>query len=653
MTKKAAANRRPARVTDAGSAFRPAASRPHEAVREYEERPGHSDTKLAQRLVELEKVNAEVEDARRAALNLMEDAVQSRRTAERLNAELRTSEERFRRIFNSSNDAILVADPAHHFIMDANGTACRMLGYTRRELLSLPMSAIYPDAMPELNDFAQSVFNQGQGWTDTLSCRARTGAVIPCEISASPIELQGKTYMLALMRDITERRRAENALRESERRFREMIDALPTAIYTTDAEGRLTHFNPAAVELTGRAPELGTDRWCVSWKLYHADGTPMPHDECPMAIALKEGRAVRGAEAILERPDGRRVWFMPYPTPMRDAEGRVVGGINMLVDITERKQAEMAAASLAAIVESSGDAIISKDLNGVIMSWNKGAERLFGYTAEEAVGQPVTMLIPADRDHEEPEILARLRRGERVDHFETVRVRKDASPLHVSLTISPIKDAKGRVVGASKIGRDITERKRNEEQIAMLAGEAEHRAKNVLATVLATVHLTQSDTPDGLKRAIAGRIQALANVHQLFVKSRWTGADLRNLATQELSPYCADGDGRVRIGGPDQLLEPNKAQTVAVIVHELATNAAKYGALSIPKGRVEVEWARDADGRLVLRWIETDGPPVKPPTRQGFGTRVVERMVRGLAGEIRFNWRAEGLACEIVLPAED
>src|SRR5947207_9794739 len=135
-------------------------------------------------------------------------------------------------------------------------------------------------------------------------------------------------------------------LRDSERRFGQMIDALPAAIYTTDAQGRLTHFNPACVEFSGRTPELGTDQWCVSWKLYHADGTPMPHDECPMAIALKEGRIVRGVEAIIERPDGTRLWFSPYPTPLRDAEGKIVGGINMLIDITQRKQAEVITASL-------------------------------------------------------------------------------------------------------------------------------------------------------------------------------------------------------------------------------------------------------------------------------------------------------------------
>ena len=257
----------------------------------------------------------------------------------------------------------------------------------------------------------------------------------------------------------------DDALRKSEKRFRDMIDALPVAIYTTDAQGRLTHFNSAAVEFSGRTPKLGTDEWCVSWKLYHSDGTPMPHDECPMAVALKEGRIVRGVEAIAERPDGTRLWFTPYPTPLRDADGRIVGGINMLMDITERKRDEDVKAKLAAIVESSDDAIVSKNLNGIITSWNRGAERIFGYTAQEAIGQPVTMLMPPDRVNEEPSILMRVRRGEKIDHYETIRRRKDGTLLDVSLTVSPLIDTHGRVIGASKIARDITERIRAEETL--------------------------------------------------------------------------------------------------------------------------------------------------------------------------------------------
>jgi PAS domain S-box-containing protein len=272
-------------------------------------------------------------------------------------------------------------------------------------------------------------------------------------------------------------------LRDSERRFSEMIDALPAAIYTTDAQGRLTHFNPACVEFSGRTPILGSDQWCVSWKLYHADGTPMPHDECPMAIALKEGRILRGVEAIIERPDGTRRWFIPYPTALRDSEGKVVGGINMLVDITERKQAEAIRASLGVIVECSEDAIISKNLGGIITSWNKGAERLFGYTAEEAVGKPVTLLIPADRHQEESRILERLRRGERVEPFETVRIRKDGSLVEISLSISPLKDSSGRITGASKIARNITERKRTEQQLTRAQAQLADRAMQLEALV--------------------------------------------------------------------------------------------------------------------------------------------------------------------------
>lgn len=264
---------------------------------------------------------------------------------------------------------------------------------------------------------------------------------------------------------LTNLRERATKLQESEPRFREMIDALPAAIYTTDPDGYLTHFNPAAVAFAGRVPELGKDRWCVSWKLYRPDGTVLPRDECPMAVALKEGREVRGAEAIIERPNGERVWFAPYPTLLRDATGKVTGGVNMLVDITERKRDEQASSRLAAIVESSDDAIVSKDLNGVIQTWNTAAQRLFGYTAEEAIGQPITLLFPPDRIHEEPVILQRIRRGERIEHYETVRRHKGGKLLDVSLTISPLLDGRGRIVGASKIARDITKRKQAEQAL--------------------------------------------------------------------------------------------------------------------------------------------------------------------------------------------
>jgi len=315
----------------------------------------------------------------------------------------------------------------------------------------------------------------------------------------------------------------------------------------------------------------------------------------------------------------------------------------------ELRESEQRSRWLASIVESSDDAIVSKSLDGIIMSWNRGAERIFGYTAQEAIGQPITMLIPKDRHDEERTILTRLRRGERIDHFETVRQHKHGGLIAVSLTISPIKNAEGKIVGASKTARDITEQKRSQEHIAALAREAEHRSKNLLAIVQATVNLSQSETPEGLKRAIEGRILALANVHSLFVETRWIGAELSAIARQELAPYSEKDEARVRIDGPQVLLEPNAAQAMAVSLHELATNAAKYGCLSVPNGEISLTWMHEVGGPLVLHWKEMGGPAVQKPKHQGFGTRIVERMIGQLKGKARFDWNPDGLVCEISL----
>jgi PAS domain S-box-containing protein len=430
--------------------------------------------------------------------------------------------------------------------------------------------------------------------------------------------------------------------------FRELVDALPVAIYTTDAAGRITYFNEAAAALWGHRPELGKDEWWGSWRLFWPDGRPLPHDQCPMAIALKERRPVRGEDAIAERPDGTRIPFLAYPTPIYDTAGAMIGAVNMLVDISNWKRAESGLQHFAAIVESSDDAIISKNLDGVITSWNPGAERIFGYSAEEMIGQSIKTLIPQHLHSEEDTILSRIRSGQRIEHYETVRQRKYGGLVEISLSVSPLKNAQGAIIGASKIARDISERKRNEAQIALLAREAEHRVKNVLATVQATIHLTQADTSDLLKKAIEGRIQALANVHALFVKSRWAGAELRSLVSQELLPYSEAGDKRIQIKGPPVFLETNTAQTIAVALHELTTNAAKYGALSVPQGQVQVAWSHEPGARLTVQWTEAGGPQVGPPTRKGFGTRVMEAMISDqLRGKIRFDWRRQGLACEI------
>jgi PAS domain S-box-containing protein len=258
--------------------------------------------------------------------------------------------------------------------------------------------------------------------------------------------------------------------------FHDLLDALPAAIYTTNALGRITFYNKAAAELWGTRPELGKSEWCGSWRLYRTDGAALPHDQCPMAITLKEKREVRGVEAIAERPDGTRVNFIPYPTLLYDGSGGIAGAINTLVD-TARQRGEEYAQRLASIIVSTDDAVISKDLDGAITSWNRGAQAIFGYTAEEVVGKPITILIPAERLDEEPTILARIRSGERIDHYETVRRRKDGSLIDISVTVSPIKNAAGKVIGASKIARDITVSRRAQFEIAELREQLAHAAR--------------------------------------------------------------------------------------------------------------------------------------------------------------------------------
>ncbi len=434
--------------------------------------------------------------------------------------------------------------------------------------------------------------------------------------------------------------------------FHQLVDSLPAAIYATDAAGRITYFNEAAAELWGHRPTLGSSEWCGSWKLFWPDGRSMPHDQCPMAVAIKERRSVRGLDAVAERPDGTRVPFIPFPTPMFDSDGQFVGAVNLLVDISERKHAEAAMYRLAAIVESSDDAIIGKNLQGIITNWNKGAEQIFGYLAEEIIGESIKVLIPPEYQSEEDMILERLRRGERIDHYETVRQRKHGELIDVSLTISPIKDTSGHIIGASKIARDITERKRFEKQLALLGREAEHRSKNVLATVQAAVHLTRADSVDEFKRIVGGRIQALASVNALFVQSSWTGAELRSLIKHELAAFSQDRKAQVHIDGPDLILEPDAAQAIAIAIHELTTNAAKYGALSSAKGFIKVAWSQSA-GELIIHWIESGGPTVVTPSRRGFGTNIIERMIQDkLNGTVKYDWRDTGLFCTLVLRSD-
>jgi PAS domain S-box-containing protein len=635
-----------------------------------------------------------------------------------------------------------------------------------------------------------------------------------------PEELRLVPEITARVHNRIERARALQAVRESEGRLRELIEALPAAVYTTDAEGRITMFNQAAVKFSGRVPQIGSDSWCVSWKLYHPDGRPMAHDQCPMAIAVREGRAVRGTEAIAERPDGTRINFIPYPTPLRDRDGKIVGAINMLVDISarkraeeqlaadadalarlnalgsqlwratnlqegmgemldatigmlgadmgnvqlleggtlriaaqrgfredfleffrevsadddsacgralrtgeriiiadveadeayapmraiaraagcravqstpligrdgkprgiisthwrspylpdarqlrylelyvrqasdfierweieaEQKQAQESAARLAAIVEHSDDAIFSADVEGIIRSWNRGAERLYGYSAAEAIGQHIDVLVPGGYGDEQPRILDLIRRGQTVENYETSRRRKDGSVFRVSLTVSPVKDASGRIIGVSKVARDITEKVRARQILEETVAERTASLEQALAQMEDFTYSVSHDlrAPARAIRGIAeAAIEDYGNTMPAevlgFIQRMSASAQRMEQLIRDILDYSRVSRAEVKVAAVDldelvqgiirerPEMQPARARIDiraplgAVLGHEtslsqavtnLLANAVKF----VPPGTVpEVRlWTERANG-FVRLWVRDNGIGVKP-----------------------------------------
>ena len=443
-----------------------------------------------------------------------------------------------------------------------------------------------------------------------------------------------------------------------------LLQSLPEALYATDLEGKITFFNHAASEMWGVRPSPGTTDLGEVWKLYRGDGTPLAPRDAPLALALRNGGPVRGFEVVGERSDGRRIPLLAFSAPLLASNGVIAGTVNLMIDLARHVTAEDALQRLAAIIESSDDAIIAKDINGVITDWNVGAQRLFGYTAAEAIGRPVAMLIPEDRHDEEPDILGRLRRGERIDHYETVRRCKDGSLIDISLSVSPIKGRDGNVIGASKIARDITTRRRAQEQQFLMLREMNHRIKNLftLAGSIVALSARSAVTTSQLVLAVSERLGALATAQALTIPQiSDTGAEIEQqtalLALIEaiVAPYrsASDQPANIQINCCDASVEADTATSIAMLINEFATNAAKYGALSTPDGRVVIHCAQAGD-RYLLQWTERGGPRVSFPIGvDGFGSRLVKVTVESrLGGEIAREWRPEGLAISVAIPAD-
>ena len=322
----------------------------------------------------------------------------------------------------------------------------------------------------------------------------------------------------------------------------------------------------------------------------------------------------------------------------------------------ERKAADLERQRLASIIESSDDAIATVDKNGMVMSWNTSAERLYGYQADEIIGKSVALLAPAQDISQEVIILPRVLEGKTTSHYETVRRRKDGSLIDVSLSVSPIRDEDGAIVGASGIARDITERKKAEQQQTLLLQEMRHRITNLFSLTSGLIKLSArfASTAHEMAIALQERLNALARAHELIRKDAASqGTTLQNLILTLLLPYQLGSSAdyqRVVIEGPNVQISASAATNLALVLHELATNSAKYGALSWPQGQVHLQLSLN-DGELRFKWRESNGPQVAgPATHRGFGSLLVESVVGGLGGDIAQHWHREGLVVDLVVP---
>jgi PAS domain S-box-containing protein len=469
---------------------------------------------------------------------------------------------------------------------------------------------------------------------------------------------------LVLTALFTELKLGNELLRIKEAGFRQLLGALPAAIHTTDTAGRIMFYNKAAAELWGVAPELGRDKCSDLGRLYYPDGTLVPLDECPTRLCLAEKRAIEGREALFERPDGTRVPIIPYPAPLIEADGEVAGVVSMKIDITERKQAEQALAERNAQLELAQTAARVGSYTYDIVA---GTVRLSGASAPMFGGTMTSnMEIPAEqwcarvhrddmqRLRAENICVFKERRRELVSEFRFVLPGGEIRWIEARSLIA-YNDA-GRAERMTGVYIDVTERRSAENQKNLLIAELDHRVKNVLACVAAVAQRSRecSRSADEFLEVLNGRINSLANTHALLSRSHWEGVGVGELVRSELAPCMTDCNNL--IDGPDVVLAAEATQPLAMVLHELATNAAKYGALSNGRGQVLVRWHRASNGRssdkLVLDWREVGGPPVVAPNSSGYGTSVIRDLIPyELGGAVSYELAREGARCMLEIPA--
>ncbi|WP_234906366.1 PAS domain S-box protein [Rhizobium rhizogenes] len=537
------------------------------------------------------------------------------------------------------------------FVALYNDAYAPTIGEKHPQALGRPARENWAELWDDLEPLLRTVLNEGK----TVVAKDRPFYIerhdypetVYFDISYSPVrDSDGKVLgVFCIVNETTERVRSEQALRESEERVSAIISQSATGIAQYELDGRFSLVNRRFCEIVGYS-----ESDLLDLRMQDITYPDDQHDTMQLFKAMLATGESFEIEQRYVRKDGNLVWVTNSASGVRDRSAdRIRRAVSVVTDISERKRAQEVERRLAAIIASSDDAILSTDLNMMITSWNSGAERLYGHSAEEAIGHSVMMLVPDDRSEEEPAILAQIRAGQKVEPYETKRRHSDGKLVDVLLSVSPIYDTYGRIVGASKIAHDISAKKEAEHLQSVLAGELNHRVKNVLATVMAISRQTlgRDDVDKASVETFDARLASMARAHDLLIHGKWEEADLMAVINQALSPYPRE---RFEISGPAIKLAPRTVVSISLSLHELATNAAKYGALSVPDGHVAIIWSSEAGDtdRLRLRWQETGGPAVKPPTRKGFGSRLIENLLAAeLNGKVKISYEPSGLICEV------
>jgi PAS domain S-box-containing protein len=451
-----------------------------------------------------------------------------------------------------------------------------------------------------------------------------------------------------------------------------ILELIPIATSICDRDGRIVQYNRRAVEIWGREPQPGEthDHFTARTKFYTADGRRMR--KSLLSEALQTGGTARDQEVLVERADGSRVAILVNIDPLFDAQGRRWGAIWCLQDITERKRTieeldrsrqdlRQQQERWKATYEHAAIGIVELDADGRFLRVNEAICSITGLSREELLGLRLfAYTYPDDRGVDE-EMFRRQVLGEIGDYsLEKRFLRKDGRVIWIAVRSSSVRDAAGRFLYGVRVVQDITERKESEERQKRLIDELNHRVKNTLATVqsLATQTARGTDTPEAFRNAFEGRLIALSQAHDQLTRRHWKSADLRDIVTASVAPHLAQSQDRLLLDGAPITVAPRVALTLTLVMHELATNAAKYGALSVPAGRIELRWRilrhPGRPQRLSIEWSECGGPEVSAPARQGFGTRfIVGSIAAELKGTARLEFAAEGLSCALEIPLEE